>query len=504
MAGAAAAGVTAGSGVRAGAPARGAGTAGSAVAGPTAGAGSVPTSGGPTDLAPGARGDARPRATTGIPVASSAAPADAGRRGGGGGGRSGADRPRRRRWPWVVAALVVLALVVGASGVVAYTTLPSATVTIRPVAEELGPIDLVVHADPAVTDVDVATATIPAQSVEVPVEVSDTFEATGKKKEETKATGSVTFVSKDPTKTNSIPAGSVVRTAAGVGFSTRSAITIPKAKIEGLTIIPGTATVKVVAVKGGPEANVAPNTISVVPSSEDPVLLEVRNRAATTGGTRKTTTIVTQKDVDAAVKTLDKRLKARFADASADPARAPEGTILVADTARLGPSTAEPAPETLVDQEVETFDLLLSATGSVTAYAPSAARSVALARLVADVPEGFVLVEGTASAEAGEATAVDTAADVPTTSSAQMVRAVDEAVIRALVAGRSVAEAEAALTQYGDVTVEVWPSFMPGITSSAARIEIRIQPVTAGGANGGGSPASSPGATPGAPSPTSP
>ncbi len=209
-------------------------------------------------------------------------------------------------------------------------------------------------------------------------------------------------------------------------------MTIPKAKIEGLTIIPGTATVKVVAVKGGPEANVAPNTISVVPAAEDPVLLEVRNRAATSGGTRKTTTIVTQKDVDAAVKTLDKRLKARFADASSDPARAPEGTILVPDTARLGPSTAEPAAEGLVDQEIETFDLTLSATGTVTAYAPSAARSVALARLATQVPDGYRIVEGTASAETGEAAAVDTAADIPTSSSVAIVRQVDEAAIRAL------------------------------------------------------------------------
>jgi hypothetical protein len=383
---------------------------------------------------------------------------------------------------------VLAVAVLGAAGAVAYTALPSAVVTIRPATETLGPADLVVRADPATTSVDVAAATIPGLTVDIPVEVQDTFEATGKKKEETKASGSVTFVSKDPTKANAIPAGSVVRTAAGVAFATRSAVTVPKAKIEGLTIIPGTATVRVTAVRGGPEANVAPNTISVVPPAEDPVLLEVRNRAATAGGTRKTTTIVTQEDVDAAVASLDKRLRARFADAAADPARAPEGTVLVPDTALLGPPLAAPDVEGLVGEEVESFDLTLSANGSVTAYAPAAARSVALARLAADVPDGYAIVEGTATAESGEATAVETMADVPTTSSARIVRIIDEAAVRDLVRGKSPVDAATALSSLGQVSVQVWPAFFPSVTTADARIEIRIEPAV----EGEGPPSASP------------
>ncbi len=467
-------------GVRSGGPVRG-GVAGIA-AGSAAAAGAAGVSGPGPDGAPsaatpsagfegsGARGqepDGRSRSTAGFPAVVSGPSSS--RRGGGG----------RRRWPWVI-ALVVIVGVLGVSGVLAYTTLPSAIVTIRPATETLGPVDLVVRVDPATTSIDVTAATIPGTSVEIPVEVGDTFEATGKKKEETRASGSVTFISKDPTRSNAIAAGSVVRTSAGVAFATRSAVTIPKAKIEGLTIIPGTATVRVTAVKGGPEGNVAPNTISVVPPAEDPVLLEVRNRAATTGGTRKTTTVVTQKDVDAAIKTLDKRLKARFADAAADPARAGEGTVLVPGTAILGPAVSEPEAESLVDQEIETFDLTMSATGSVTAYSPAAARSVALARLAADVPEGFEIVQGTAMAEAGEAMAVETMADVPTTSSVSIIRTIDEAAVRDLVRGKSPVDAATALSGLGEVSVAVWPSFFPTVTSSDARIEIRIEPAADG------------------------
>lgn len=456
-------------GVRSGLAARGSASG-------SAGEPATSTGGGSTA---GRGADGRTRPTTGLPTAASAAPLGRGSRGG------------RRRWPWVV-ALVAIAAVLGVTGVLAYATLPSATVTIRPATEKLGPVDLVVHADPAATSVDVTTATIPATSAEVPVEVSDTFDATGKKKEETKATGSVTFISKDPTRANLIPAGSIVRTAAGVGFATRTAVTIPKAKIEGLTIIPGTATVRVTALKGGPEANVAPNMISVVPPGEDPVLLEVQNQAPTTGGTRKTTTIVTRDDVDAALRTLDKRLKARFADAAADPARAPEGTVLVPDTAVLGRSVPDPAADALVGQEVDSFDLSLSATGSVTAYAPAAARSLALARLAQQVPSGYSIVQGTATAVAGGATSAQTAADIPTTSSASIVRTIDEATVKSLVRGRTPVEAEAALAAYGDVTVVVWPGFVPTVTTTESRIEVRIEPVTSGGP---GAPTSSPDVT---------
>ncbi len=124
---AAGAAAAAGSGVRTGAPLRGS---------PDAAGGPAPADGSPTQggaAAPGGapaagpagatRADARPRPTTGLPVAAPAAAPASDRRGGTGrGDRSG--RGRRRRWPWVVAALVVIAVVLGASGVVAYTTLP--------------------------------------------------------------------------------------------------------------------------------------------------------------------------------------------------------------------------------------------------------------------------------------------------------------------------------------------------------------------------------------------
>lgn len=399
--------------------------------------------------------------STGLAPARSARPASTSRGGG-------------RRWPWIV--LVVIALVAAAGSFVAWTTLPSATVTIRPVAEPLGPMTGTVRADPTVASVDVAGSVVPATRVDVPVQVSDRFDATGKKVTETKATGSVTFLSKDPTRANTIPAGSVVRTAAGVGYRTKATVTVPRARIAGLTILPGTAQVAVVAAKGGPEANVAPNTIAIVPAGEDPVLLEVRNRADTTGGTRESTPLVTQKDVDAALETLVSRLDTRFADAAADPARAPDGAVVVPGTERLGASEPSPDPATLVGQKVDAFDLTLSATGAITAYAPADVRAVALAQLLASAPSGMSVVDGSATVDAGDAVPVGETADVPTTASASVTRTIDPATVRAAVRGRSPAEARAALAAYGDVTVVVWPGFVANVTGTDARIDVVVVP----------------------------
>ncbi len=470
-----AAAVTATAGVRAGGPARSAGTKPDGVTAQPAASGSSAdahaTPGRDGSSAGGAAPVSGRASASGVPPSTGLPTARPMRLG------PSQGRGSRRRWGVV---LLVAVVVLAAGGSVAYTALPTATVTIRPTTEALGPVSVTVRADPAATAIDVAAAVVPATRVDVPVQVSDRLPATGKKVKETKATGSVTFLSKDPTRANAIPAGSVVRTAAGVAYATTSAVTVPKARIVGLTILPGTADAAVTAVKGGPEANVAPNTIAIVPAGEDPVLLEVRNRADTTGGTRVSTPLVTQKDVDAALKSLGSRLATRLVDAAADPARAPAGSVLVPGTESLGTPIPSPDPASLVGQQVDAFDLTLATTGAVTAYAPADVHAVALGQLAAAVPAGSSLVDGSATADVGDAMATGDAADVPATASGSTVRTIDPAVIRAAVRGRTPTEAEAALAAYGDVTVVVWPGFVPAVTGTDARIDVLVVPTASG------------------------
>ena len=89
----------------------------------------------------------------------------------------------------IVGTLLVLVVVVGAVGVGAYLLLPSASITVTPRIEDLGPVTFKVHADPTATSVDEAAGVVPAVTLTVPVETQSDFPATGKRVERHPAKG---------------------------------------------------------------------------------------------------------------------------------------------------------------------------------------------------------------------------------------------------------------------------------------------------------------------------
>ncbi|TAM73777.1 MAG: hypothetical protein EPN50_03725, partial [Chloroflexota bacterium] len=208
--------------------------------------------------------------------------------------------------------LIGLAIVVAALGIATFAILPSASITITPVGQDLGPVAMTVVADPAATRVDATSLVVPARTVTFQLSANDTFPATGVKVSETKASGTVTFQNYDTGRSAQIPAGSVVSTAAGTGFRTSASLTIPRARIIRTkpqpTIAPGQADVGVAAVTSGSQGNVPANAISVVPQGYDPTLISVFNAQATSGGTHTETKVVVQADYDNAVKALTDRL----------------------------------------------------------------------------------------------------------------------------------------------------------------------------------------------------
>src|SRR4029077_8889863 len=195
----------------------------------------------------------------------------------------------------------------------------------------------------------------------------------------------------DFTSANTIPGGSIVSTSGGLRFRTNQSVTVGAATLVGLQIVPKTASVGVTAVEPGPEGNVEPNTILTIPRGESPVTLSVTNPDATKGGTREEFPKVSQGDVDKALAALDVQLQEAFAEQVAAPTLAPAGSTVFQETASLGESTPTVDPATLVGTEVETFDLGLSATGTVTAVDDAPVASVAEARLRDSVGTGSEL-----------------------------------------------------------------------------------------------------------------
>ncbi len=377
----------------------------------------------------------------------------------------------RGRVPIALVAGVV-ALVVIVLAVSTYLFLPSATVLVTPQAEPVPPVTMSIVADPAATAPDPVAGVVPAETVSVDVTASDTFPATGVRAETKKATAIVRFLNKDFTSSNTIPAGSVVATQNGVRFKTDSRIVVPRANIVGLQVFPKTATVTVTAVKGGTEGNVEPNTIVVIPKGENPESLLVNNPDEATGGERTEFPVVTQKDVDAALASLGPALDTAFQARLADPTIASPGATVFRETGVLGPSTPSVDPTSLVKQEVATFDLGLSATGTATAVDEAPVTDIASARLTSTIDGDHTLVDGSIKVDVDPAIVTGGLVTFPATATARQVPILDAAALRARILGMTVAQARAELEEYGDVQISTWPDWVSTIPTIESRVEV--------------------------------
>ena len=393
-----------------------------------------------------------------------------------------------RRRNSIVVGLAVLALALLVGGVGAYVLLPSATIVVTPKTETLGPIQVIVTADPNTTQPDAANATVPAQTLSVDVTASDTFPSTGKRVVETAATGTVRFKNLDPTSSNTIPAGSIVSSSGGIRFRTDASVTVDAATLDlvSLAVIPKYASIAVTAIRSGPEGNLGPDTLQTIPPGEG-AFLQVTNPTATTGGSRQTFPKVTQADVDAALVSLNAMLEADLKTQVEDPALAPAGTTVFPETAILGPTTPTVDPASLVGTEAATFDLGLSATGTVIAVDEGPVKTIAATHLRGSVAGGSQLVEDSIEIKIGTPVVVGQTVKFPVTASATQVAVLDPAALEAKILGKSEAEAKAILAPYGTAVIKLSPDWVTTIPTFENRVDLTIAT---------GSPTASPGASP--------
>lgn len=468
----------------------------------------------PGERGPVERGSPAERGPRGLPSASAREP-------GAMSVASGPERPPGRpggAMPGRLAVVsAVLVLLFGGLGVAGWVFLPTATVTVTARAEPLGPLQFTVRADPLEVADDVANGIMPADVVTFDLRVSQEFPTSGKKITETKATGTVRWTNCDPTRSYSIPSGTVVRTAGGQQFATGATAFPPVAILSGNppNITCQSRDVSVTARKAATDGNVGPGTITVVPSAYNSVVILVTNRTATTGGSRTETRIVAQKDIDAALATLTKALRDQFTAQLSDPAMVPSGLTLFPATKSMSAGDPTVPPDSLLGTDGSTFTLGLEATGTATAVDTARVQAVGDARIRTAVAAGRSLVKDSVDVRVGAPRVDGSAVLFPVTARASQVRPPDVSVIRRIVKGLSVDEAGERLRDYGDATIDVWPGWVITITSFDTRLEVRVvstiatepassQPSTlppgAGsspsqGPRPGGSPSATPGAT---------
>jgi len=406
-------------------------------------------------------------------------------------------RTPRRRTVFAVAGVGLIAVVAAVAVLAVVNLLPTATISITPTTDPLGPLELTVAADPDAVAVDAARLVIPATRIEIPVSVSGQFEATGKELIEEKATGSVTFQNCDTGSAHSFPAGSVVSTPDGVRFVTKSTVNLDRAKINPAFACTA-GTTAVTASAAGPEGNVVAGTITRLPSGYDPIVLSVVNRSATSGGSREELTRITREDVDGALASLQLQLAEAFTTESGSPDGTPPGASVIPGTAALGESTPTVDPDPLVGQELTAFELGLTATGTVLAVDDAPVTGVALTRLLAAVPTGYQLVEGSVRTVVEEPAVSGATVVYAVTVRGEVSRMVDLAGLRDQVLGLSIPAARKIIEPYGLVEVTVWPDWVTSIPSDPTRVDVVLGDGNseAGGRSPSPGPAGSGGGTP--------
>ena len=397
----------------------------------------------------------------------------------------------------VLVAAVAIALLAAVAGVGAFVFLPSAAISITPKETPIGPIPLVIRADPDAQAVDAADATVPAVLLEIPVEVTDTFPATGVRVEREAAAGSVTFQSFNFLNTNHIPAGSIVSTEGGIEFRTARGFTLAKAQLvlPNGNVIPSSGTVAVTAVESGTSGNVPANAIRVVPPGENPEFTTVNNTEPTRGGRREEFKLVSQADVDAAFAALQPRLNDAFAAAVDSGAGAPLNAQVFEQTAALGAAVPSADPATLIGTEVDTFEFGLAASGTVIAVDDSPVRQIAISKVRGNVEPGHRLVDDSIVIDRGEPTVVDGFVTFPLSVRGTQIEVLDRDTLLALIKGKSIADARTALAPFGDVEITPWPDWVSSIPGMDSRVTLEIvgQDAPAGGPGSGAS--ASPGAS---------
>jgi hypothetical protein len=172
-------------------------------------------------------------------------------------------RQEKKKGSFGFKVFITLLIIVLAVGVYLFFKLPKADITIWPKVDILS-FQQTITADKSVVTADTAKAVIPAQFFQVEKTAAQDFPATGNGSNEGKASGTITIYNKyDPPKSFTFVAGTHFMSDSGKLFISSERIIIPPAKKIGSKITPGSVDVKIQAVEGGTDYNIAPSNFSV-------------------------------------------------------------------------------------------------------------------------------------------------------------------------------------------------------------------------------------------------
>ena len=208
--------------------------------------------------------------------------------------------------------LVFLGGIIFVCAIVGLVILPSATIAIVPKTEPLlKDLEVTVTKDKEITDFE--SGIIPGKIVSVEIESAyKTFRSSGQKEVKEKARGKVIVYNSYSSESQTLKAGSRLRSSSGLMYLTLAGIEIPGAKVEGGITIPGSREVEIVSEEAGQEYNVG-STKFTIPSlsSEMQKAIWAENKERISGGKSEKIKVVSSKDIQDAQASLVAELTER-------------------------------------------------------------------------------------------------------------------------------------------------------------------------------------------------
>jgi hypothetical protein len=158
----------------------------------------------------------------------------------------------------------------------------------------------------------------------------------------------------------------------------------------------------------------------------------------------------------------------------ADPNAVPRGLTVYRDTARITQGQPDPAAETLVDSEAESFSLALSSAATVLAVNETLVGDVAEAKLRASLQPGQQLLGDSVLPGESPGTPSGETVAFQVSPSARVFAQPDQSTLIADVRGKSISDARQILSAYGMVDIAIWPEFVDRLPDQAARISLVV------------------------------
>lgn len=309
-----------------------------------------------------------------------------------GGGKIKKHRSRRKKENssiWLPVSIGVL-MVIFIVGTYLFFKLPKADIVIWPKVETLS-FKQTITADKSVDSIDLVKAVIPAQYFQAAKTNSQDFPATGNASNEGEAVGTITIYNKyDPPTPFTLKAGTHFMSDSGKLFVASQKIIIPAAKKSGSKITPGSVQVKVQAVEGGSDYNIAPSNFSIpgLKGTNYYYSVYATSTIAMTGGYTGKVKKVTDDDIQGAKDVLTKKTTSDATSVLKD--QIPSDYILLDNAVMSNITNASTKIKS--GTVAEYFNYQATATASALAFKKSDLEQFAKNYIISQIPEGKTLL----------------------------------------------------------------------------------------------------------------